>query len=77
MKALKVGIASYDEMKAFTLRIAREEQSAADQPKVWFTSTESFSKVIAADPDLNHFCLSCRAPGEPRAPPPIPRGRSK
>jgi len=48
MKALRVGIASYDEMKAFTLRVARGEQSAADQPKVWFTSTESFAKVLSA-----------------------------
>jgi predicted transcriptional regulator len=43
-----VGIASYDEMKAFTLRVARGMQSAADQPKVWFTSTESFAKVLSA-----------------------------
>jgi len=48
MTTLKVGIASYDEMKAFTLRVARGEQSAADQPKVWFTSTESFAKVLSA-----------------------------
>jgi len=46
---LKVGIADYDEMKARTLRIARgEEKPGAGDPKVWFTSTESFAKVLSA-----------------------------
>jgi len=46
---LKVGIADYDDMKARTLRIARgEEKSAPEDPKVWFTSTESFAKVLSA-----------------------------
>ena len=49
MTTLKVGIASYDEMKARTLRIARGKHRAiADEPKVWFTSTESFAKVLSA-----------------------------
>lgn len=49
MTTLRVGIASYDEMKARTLRIARgEHRVAADEPKVWFTSTESFAKVLSA-----------------------------
>lgn len=49
MTTLKVGIADYDEMKARTLRIARgDEKPAADDPKVWFTSTESFAKVLSA-----------------------------
>jgi predicted transcriptional regulator len=47
---LKVGIASYDEMKARTLRIARGEQRVSrDDPKVWFTSTESFAKLLSAN----------------------------
>jgi predicted transcriptional regulator len=50
MTTLKVGIASYDEMKARTLRIARGEQRVArDAPKVWFTSTESFAKLLSAN----------------------------
>ena len=50
MTTLKVGIASYDEMKARTLRIARGEQRVArDEPKVWFTSTESFAKLLSAN----------------------------
>ena len=50
MTTLKVGIADYEEMKARTLRIARgEEHAGPDEPKVWFTSTESFAKVLSAD----------------------------
>lgn len=49
MTTLKAGIASYDEMKARTLRIARGEQAPSPgEPKVWFTSTESFAKVLSA-----------------------------
>ena len=48
MKTLKVGIASYREMKARTLAIARGEmKSTPGEPKVWFTSTESFAKVLS------------------------------
>jgi predicted transcriptional regulator len=46
---LKIGIASYEEMKARTMAIARgERRAAADEPKVWFPSTESFAKVLSA-----------------------------
>ncbi len=49
MTTLKVGIADYEEMKARTMRIARgEEKPAPSDPKVWFTSTESFAKVLSA-----------------------------
>ncbi len=49
MTTLKVGIADYDEMKARTMRIAKgEEKPAPGDPKVWFTSTESFAKVLSA-----------------------------
>jgi len=49
MTTLKVGIASYDEMKARTMAVARGERCVkADEPKVWFTSTESFAKVLSA-----------------------------
>jgi predicted transcriptional regulator len=48
MKTLKIGIASYEEMKARTLAIARGElKPTDDDPKVWFTSTESFAKVLS------------------------------
>jgi predicted transcriptional regulator len=48
MKTLRVGIATYEEMKARTLAIARGEfKPAADDPKIWFTSAESFAKVLS------------------------------
>lgn len=48
MKALKVGIACYEDMKARTLAIARGElQPKAGDPKVWFTSPESFARVLS------------------------------
>lgn len=49
MTTLKVGIADYEDMKARTLRIARgEEKPDADDPKVWFTSTESFAQILSS-----------------------------
>jgi predicted transcriptional regulator len=49
MTTLKVGIASYEDMKARTMRIARGElRAAAGDPKIWFTSTESFARVLSA-----------------------------
>jgi predicted transcriptional regulator len=49
MTTLKVGIASYQEMKARTMAVARgTRRIAADEPMVWFTSTESFAKVLSA-----------------------------
>ena len=48
MKKLIVGIASYDEMKARSLAIANGEYSPKrGEPKVWFTSLESFAKVLS------------------------------
>lgn len=49
MKTLKVGIADYGNIKARTLRIARgEERPGPNDPKVWFTSTESFAQILSA-----------------------------
>ena len=48
LKTLKIGIASYDRMKARTIAIARgEHKPARDEPMVWFTSVESFAKVLS------------------------------
>jgi len=48
MKTLKIGIAGYDQMKARTMAIARGEyRPAKGEPKVWFTSVESFAKVLS------------------------------
>ena len=48
MKTLKIGIASYKDMKARTMAIARGKlKPKPGDPKVWFTSTESFAKVLS------------------------------
>ena len=48
MKTLKVGIASYEDMKARTMAIARGElQPQPGDPKVWFTSPESFARLLS------------------------------
>ena len=48
MQTLKVGIASCDAMKARTLAIAKGElKPKASDPKVWFTSPESFAKLLS------------------------------
>jgi len=49
MSTLKIGIASYEEMKALTLAIARGQRKLSPQePRVLFPSTESFAKVLSA-----------------------------
>ena len=48
MTTLRVGIASYEEMKARTMAVALgKRRIAASEPKVWFTSTESFARVLS------------------------------
>jgi predicted transcriptional regulator len=48
MNVLKVGIASREEQKARTLAIARGTlKPRKDDPKVWFTSIESFAQVLS------------------------------
>ena len=48
MKTLKIGIADYERMKAHTMAIARgEHKPAPGEPTVWFTSIESFAKVLS------------------------------
>lgn len=56
MKSLKVGIASYADMRARTMAIARGElKPRPGEPEVWFTSIESFAKVLS---DRNRALLS-------------------
>ncbi len=65
MTSLKVGIASYEEMKARTMAVARgERRLAPGEPKVWFTSTESFAKVLSAS---NRALLRVIAEKAPRS----------
>ena len=64
MKTSKVGIASYEDMKARTMAIARGElRPKPGDPKVWFTSPESFAKLLS---NRNRALLA-------QMPTPIPR----
>jgi predicted transcriptional regulator len=48
MTTLRVGIASLDQYKQRTLAIARGELKPGPQdPKIWFSSIESFAKVLS------------------------------
>lgn len=47
-KTLRVGIMSFEQIKAYTTAIARGEyRPKADEPKVWFTSMKSFANVLS------------------------------
>ncbi len=48
MKTLRIGIADYGQMKERTLAIARgDHRPAKGEPTVWFTSIESFARVLS------------------------------
>ena len=48
MRTLTIGISDYDRVKARTLAIARGEHTPPkDEPKVWFTSLDSFAKLLS------------------------------
>jgi predicted transcriptional regulator len=65
MRTLRVGIASYEQMKARTMAIARGEyKPAAGEPKVWFTSAESFARVLS---DRNRALLGIIAESTPES----------
>ena len=65
MKTLHIGIASYREMKARTLDIARGRLKASPKdPKIWFTSAESFARVLS---DKNRALLDTIAETEPQS----------
>ncbi len=65
MKTLRVGIASYEQMKARTMAIARGEfRPAAGEPKVWFRSAESFARVLS---DRNRALLGIIAESTPES----------
>jgi predicted transcriptional regulator len=64
VRTLKVGIASYEEMKARTLAIARGEyKPSPNEPKVWFTSPDSFAKVLSASNRALLELIATTAPG--------------
>jgi predicted transcriptional regulator len=64
MKTLRVGIASYNEMKAMTLAIARGQRKLAPRdPRIWFPSTESVARVLSAGNRELLRLIAEKAPG--------------
>ena len=64
MTTLKVGIANYEDMKARTIAVARGERRLSPyEAKVWFTSTESFAKVLCAGNRELLRVIAEKAPG--------------
>ena len=62
---MKIGIADYDQMKARTMAIARGERTPAKgEPKVWFTSIESFARLLS---EHNRHLLELIAHERPRS----------
>jgi len=65
MTTLKVGISSYEDMKARTMAIARGEyKPKRGEPRVWFTSMGSFSRVLS---DQNRALLELIAETQPNS----------
>ena len=47
-RTMRIGIATYEDFKARTMAIARGDlKPGPNEPKVWFSSTESFAKVLS------------------------------
>jgi predicted transcriptional regulator len=62
---LKIGIATYEQMKARTMAIARgEHRPGPDEPKIWFPSIESVAKVLS---EGNRALLAVIAAQRPRS----------
>lgn len=63
MTTLRIGIASYDEMKSRTLAVARgERRRGRGAPEIWFTSMESVARVLS---DRNRALLDLIARAQP------------
>lgn len=65
VRVLHIGIASRDAIKKRTIAIARGElRPAPDEPRVWFSSLESFAKVLS---QKNMLLLETIRRGQPRS----------
>jgi predicted transcriptional regulator len=65
MKTLRIGVASLSDMKARTLAVARGElKLGPDEPKLWFTSIESLSRVLS---DKNRLLLELIIERQPKS----------
>ncbi|MBI1209652.1 MAG: helix-turn-helix domain-containing protein [Azospirillum sp.] len=52
-RVVKVGIATYEDQKARLMAIARGERKVdPDEPKIWFSSIESFAQVLSTKNQL-------------------------
>ena len=62
-RVVKVGIATYEQQKARLMAIARgEHKPAPDEPKIWFSSIESFAQVLSTK---NQLLLELIAEAQP------------
>jgi predicted transcriptional regulator len=65
MRKLRVGIAGLDQYRKRTMAIARgERKPAPGEPKVWFSSIESFARILS---DKNRELLALIAQTEPES----------
>lgn len=63
MKTLKIGIMSYEDMKAYTMAVAKGEyRRRHGEPKIWFTSMQSFARVLS---EQNRELLALIAEAKP------------
>ena len=63
MTVLRIGIATYDEMKARTMAIAKGQyKPKRGEPKIWFTSMQSFARILS---DRNRELLSLMNEAKP------------
>lgn len=62
-RVARIGIASYEQQKARLMAIARgEHKPASDEPKIWFSSIESFAQVLSTK---NQMLLEIIAESKP------------
>jgi|SRR5439155_25260583 len=65
MTTLKVGIASVQQFRDYTMAIARgEHKRGRHEPKVWFSSIDSFAKVLS---ERNRELLRVIAEAKPQS----------
>ena len=63
MKTLKIGIMSFADMQAYTIAIAKgKHKPKRGEPKVWFTSVESFARVLSERNRELLFLISAEKP---------------
>lgn len=63
-KTLTIGIASFRAYKARTLAIARGEyKPGKDEPKIWFSSIESFAQILSTKNQKLLEIIATKNPG--------------